>query len=208
MGVGICTSRRWVVFAARHYLVQAELYAGSVKDRCTKSHDYIFLLSKSDKYYFDSAAIKEPTVGFNNISPAGSVGTIRPNSQRRKGNAKTFRGGVYTGNKAFSNSQVQERDSHGNAENMTGLRNKRDVWQISTRGYKGAHFATFPEELARNCLLAGCRKGGIVLDPFAGSGTVAAVAVKYSRNYIAIEINDNYAEIIRQRIREVAKCLK
>ena len=174
----------------------------SVKDRCTKSHEYIFLLSKSDKYYFDNEAIKEPAVGFNNIPPAGSVGTIRPNSRRRKGNAKTFRGGVYTDNKAFNNSQGQERDSHGNMENVTGWRNKRDVWQISTRGYKGAHFATFPEELARNCLLAGCRKGGVVLDPFAGSGTVAAVAVKCGRNYIAIEINEKYVEIARKRIWE------
>ena len=75
--------------------------------------------------------------------------------------------------------------------------------EISTRGYKGAHFATFPEELAYNCLLAGCRPGGTALDPFAGSGTVAAVAVKCGRDYIAIEINEDYAELARERIQEV-----
>ena len=174
----------------------------SVKDRCTKSHEYIFLLSKSDKYYFDYEAIKEPAVGFNNIPPAGSKGTLTPNSRRRKGNSKTFRGGAYTNNKAFDNSGEIVRDSHGNADNTTGLRNRRDVWSVSTHGCKEAHFATFPEKLIEPCILAGCRIGGTVLDPFLGSGTTAVVSIKHDRKCIGIEINPNYAEMAKRRVRE------
>lgn len=173
----------------------------SVKDRCTKSHEYIFLLSKSDRYYFDNAAIKEPAVGFDKGLPAGSKGTLRPNSRRRKGNARTFRGGgVYTGGRAFFNDAESDRESHGNAENTTGLRNKRDVWSVSTQGYKGAHFATFPEKLIEPCVLAGCREGGTVLDPFIGAGTTAVVAKKHGRNYIGIELKEEYAQMAVSRI--------
>lgn len=175
----------------------------SVKDRCTKSHEYIFLLSKSDKYYFDYEAIKEPAVGFNNIPPAGSKGTLKPNSRRRKGNSKTFRGGAYINNQAFNNSDKIIRDSHGNTENKTGLRNKRDVWIMSTRGYKEAHFATFPEKLIEPCILAGCRESGTVLDPFLGSGTTAAVAAKCGRKYIGIELNPDYAKMAMKRLKEI-----
>lgn len=173
----------------------------SVKDRCTKSHEYIFLLSKSDKYYFDYEAIKEPAVGFNNIPPAGSKGTLTPNSRRHKGNSKTFRGGgAYTNNQTFDNSTDAKRESSGNTENTTGLRNKRDVWSVSTHGYKEAHFATFPEKLIEPCVLAGCPIGGMVLDPFLGSGTTAAVAVKNKRNCIGIEINPMYADMAERRL--------
>lgn len=176
----------------------------SVKDRCTKSHEYIFLLSKSDKYYFDYEAIKEPAVGFDNSPPAGSKGTATPNSRRRKGNAKTFRGGgVYVGGNAFENSTTVERDSKGNTENLTGLRNKRDVWFVSTHGYSDAHFATFPEKLIEPCILAGSKKGGIVLDPFVGSGTTAAVAIKNERKYIGIDINPDYTVIAKERILKI-----
>ena len=175
----------------------------SVKDRCTKSHEYIFLLSKSDKYYFDYEAIKEPAVGFNNIPPAGSKGTSRPNSRRRKGNSKTFRDGAYINNQAFNNSGDIIRDSRGNTENTTGLRNKRDVWCVSTQGCKEAHFATFLEKLVESCVLAGCRSGGTVLDPFIGSGTTAIVAKKNGRNCIGIELNSDYSNIALKRIKEV-----
>lgn len=176
----------------------------SVKDRCTKSHEYIFLLSKSDKYYFDHEAIKEPAVGFNNIPPAGSKGTLTPNSRRRKGNSKTFRGGgAYTNNQTFNNSTDAKRESSGNTENTTGLRNKRDVWSVSTRGYKEAHFATFPEKLIAPCVLAGCPIGGIVLDPFLGSGTTAVVAEKNKRNCIGIEINPIYADMTERRLEDI-----
>lgn len=164
----------------------------SVKDRCTKSHEYIFMLSKSETYYYDYEAIKEPCVGKDTSRPRGSKGTFTPNSGRRK--QDEYKINRYTGfNERYFNKPTPM------------LRNKRDVWKISTRGYKNAHFATFPEELARNCLLAGCRPGGTALDPFAGSGTVAAVAVKCGRDYIAIELNENYAEMTRKRIQEAAK---
>ena len=126
----------------------------SAKDRPTRAHEYIFLLSKSSRYYYDAEAVKEPAVGFYNAAPAGSAGTGKPNARRR-----------------------------GNS-----------------RPYKGAHFATYPEELVRPCILAGSRPGDTVLDPFAGSGTTGAVAAQEGRNFIGIEINPDYCEIIRQRL--------
>ncbi len=174
----------------------------SVKDRCTKSHEYIFLLSKSEKYYFDYEAIREPAMGFDNSLPAGSRGTLTPNSRRRKGNSRTFRGGVYTNNRTYENSADMARTSHGNTENVTGLRNKRDVWIVSTKGCKEAHFATFPEKLIEPCILAGCPTGGTVLDPFAGSGTTGVVANRHGRNFIGIELNPDYCGIMERRLEE------
>ncbi len=126
------------------------------------------------------------------------------NAGRRKGNARTFRGGgAYTNNTAFNNSASAERESHGNIENATGLRNKRDVWIVSTKGYKGAHFATFPEKLIEPCILAGCPKGGTVLDPFNGSGTTAAVAIKNGRKCIGIDINAAYIAMSEERVAKI-----
>lgn len=177
----------------------------SVKDRFTKSHEYIFLLTKQPKYYFDGETVKEPAVGFDNRPPAGSRGAKTPNVRRRKGNARTFRGsGAYTNGRTYDNSAEVERSSSGNVENTTGLRNRRDVWSVATQGYSKAHFATFPEKLIEPCILAGCRPGGVVLDPFLGSGTTAAVAVKNGREYIGIELNPEYAELAKERIKEVS----
>lgn len=154
----------------------------SVKDRCTKSREYIFLLSKSERYYFDAAAISEPVTS-------------------TKGNAKTFRGGgAYTGGRSHDNSAQVERESHGNRENQTGRRNKRDVWTVSTNGFRGAHFAVFPEKLIEPCVLAGCPEGGVVLDPFTGSGTTGVVAKRMGRNFIGCEINPSYAKMAEARI--------
>lgn len=173
----------------------------SVKDRCTKSHEYIFLFSKQAKYYFDYAAIKEPAVGFNNIPPAGSKGAFTPNSRLRKGNSRTFRGsGAYTKGQSFNNSAEITRESHGNNENITGLRNKRSVWRVATQGYREAHFATFPEKLIEPCVLAGSKEGGIVLDPFLGSGTTSVVAKKHNRGFIGIELNPEYVEMAKRRL--------
>lgn len=164
----------------------------SCKDRPTRAHEYIFLLSKSERYYYDAEAIKEPAVGF--------PGSQNPDA-RRRGNAKTFRGGnVYTHDRAKANSATVERESHGLALNESGKRNRRSVWTIATRPYKGAHFATFPEELVRPCILAGSRAGDTILDPFAGSGTTGEVAAQEGRDFIGIEINPNYCEMIRQRL--------
>lgn len=154
----------------------------SVRDRCTKSHEYIFLLSKSERYYFDAAAISEPVTS-------------------TKGNARTFRGGgAYTGGRAHDNSAQVERESHGNRENQTGRRNKRDVWTVSTNGFRGAHFAVFPEKLIEPCILAGSPLGGTVLDPFAGSGTTGVVAKRLRRDFIGCEINHDYAQMAADRI--------
>ena len=154
----------------------------SVMDRCTKSHEYIFLLSKSERYYFDAAAISEPVTS-------------------TKGNARTFRGGgAYTGGRSHDNSAQVERESHGNRENQTGRRNKRDVWTVSTNGFRGAHFAVFPEKLIEPCILAGSPLGGTVLDPFAGSGTTGVVAKRLGRDFIGCEINPDYAQMAADRI--------
>lgn len=157
----------------------------SVNDRCTKSHEYIFLLSKSERYYFDAAAISEPVTS-------------------AKGNARTFRGGgAYTGGRSHDNSAQVERESHGNSENKAGRRNKRSVWSVSTNGFRGAHFAVFPEKLIEPCILAGCPEGGVVLDPFAGSGTTGVVAKRMGRGFMGCEINPSYVEMAARRIAEV-----
>lgn len=154
----------------------------AVKDRCTKSHEYIFLLSKNKKYYFDNEAIKEPVVSI-------------------KGNNKTFRnGGVYTKKQSYFNSKKREAETHGNKPNESGKRNKRDVWTIPTYPYTEAHFAVFPPALIQPCILAGSREGDIILDPFFGSGTVAEVAALFNRNWIGIDINEEYAPLYKKRL--------
>ncbi len=155
----------------------------SVRDRCTKAHEYIFLLSKSERYYFNAAAIREP------------CGT--------KGNARTFRGGgVYTGGRSVQNSERAERESHGNTANSTGTRSKRSVWSIATGQFKAAHYATFPDRLVEPCILAGCQVGGTVLDPFTGSGTTGVVVKRLQRNFVGIEINPEYWRMAVERIAE------
>lgn len=177
----------------------------SVKDRPTRAHEYVFLLSKSARYFYNAEAVKEPAVGFYNAAPAGSKGTWKPNA-RRRGNSRTFRGGgAYTHDRAAENSASVERESHGLAPNETGKRNRRTVWTIATRPYKGAHFATFPEDLVRPCILAGSRPSDTVLDPFCGSGTTGAVAIQEGRDFIGIEINPEYSKMSEQRIREAAQ---
>ena len=165
----------------------------SCKDRPTRAHEYVFLFIKSGRYYYDAEAVKEPAVGF--------PGSQNPNA-RRRGNTRTFRGGnAYTHDQAKENGADIKRQSHGLVPNESGKRNRRSVWTIATRPYRGAHFATFPEELARPCILAGSRPGDTVLDPFMGSGTTGAVATQEGRDFIGIEINPEYIEMSKQRIR-------
>lgn len=170
----------------------------AVKDRTTKSHEYMFLLSKNKNYYYDNESIKEPCVNGDPNPPRGSAGTIgNLNLGRRlKGNAKTFRGGgVYTQKRSFNNSADIERESHGNKPNELGLRNKRSVWSVATDKCSAAHFATFPPKLIEPCILAGSPKGGIVLDIFMGSGTTAMKALELQRDFIGFEINPEYIKM-------------
>jgi len=170
----------------------------SVEDRLVRAHEYIFLLAKQPKYYFDYKAIMEDCVNGDPEAPRGSKGTARPN----KGLRKTFRGGgAYTGRQSFDNSAQAGNETHGNKPNPLMKRRKRDVWDISTVGYREAHFATFPPKLVKPCILAGCPWGGVILDPFGGAGTTALVANQNGRNAMLIELNPEYAEIARRRLK-------
>lgn len=150
----------------------------SVTDRCTKAHEYIFLLSKSPHYFYDSEAIKEPTV-----YPIGS------RADKKRGDFK----GKYHAHEEFKHISDSFRA-------IRNTRNKRDVWSVSTKPFRGAHFATFPKELIEPCILAGCPVGGIVLDCFFGSGTVGEVAVENSRDFIGIDVNKKYCEMATKRV--------
>ena len=154
----------------------------SVKDRCTKSHEYLFMLSKSPNYYYDYKIMQEPSVTL-------------------KDKAKTY-DGRYGGKKYTDYPDEFSRTKSENLYNYTGFRNKRSVWTVSVKPFKGAHFATFPPDLIRPCVLAGSRIGGTVLDPFLGSGTSAIVALEERRGYIGIELNAKYVELAKKRIKE------
>lgn len=154
----------------------------AVTDRPTRAHEYIFLLTKEPRYYYDADAIAEPC--------------------GKKGNARSFRGGgAYTGHASFDNDAEHDRDTHGNTENELGTRNKRDVWSVATAQFKEAHYATFPPELIRPCILAGCPAGGMVIDPFFGSGTTGEVALQEERDFTGIELNPEYIAIAERRIK-------
>ena len=152
----------------------------SVTDRCTKSHEYIFLLSKSPRYYFDNEAIKEDSVYFGKDSRSGE-GNIRYEGKRTENNTSL-------GQQSFVT--INEK------------KNKRSVWTVTTKPFKGAHFATFPHDLITPCIKAGCPDGGIVLDPFNGSGTTGQVAMELGFNYYGIELNPEYIEVTKQRYKK------
>ena len=154
-----------------------------VKDRCTKAHEYIFLLSKNKKYYYDYEAIKEPS----KFQYKGRYGPVKPSSVGKK-------------NKELLGFEIRD-----GLKNMTGsypTKNKRSVWTVTTKPFKGAHFATFPMDLIEPCVLAGCPEGGVVLDPFAGSGTVGLVANQNNRDSILIELNSDYNKLIEERFNQ------
>ena len=145
----------------------------SVQDRCTKSHEYIFLLTKSPKYFYDADAIREKTLAQDNLN-------------RDRDNTK------------LNNTPVRTRMA-GLKTNDYESRNKRSVWSITTKPYKEAHFATFPPDLPELCIKAGSPKDGVVLDPFFGSGTTGWVAQRLGRKWIGIELNPEYIEIADKR---------
>jgi DNA modification methylase len=144
----------------------------SVKDRCTKAHEYIFLMSKNKNYYYDNEAIKEP---------AKDWGT------RDRSNGKYHNPGTGL-------------SPHSGLTKSYDKRNKRSVWSVNKKPYKGAHFATYPRELIVPCILAGSQRGDLVLDPFMGSGTTAMVAKELGRNYIGCELHEDYSNLIDKRL--------
>ena len=156
-----------------------------VRDRCTKAHEYIFLLSKSGRYFFDREAMKEPVSASTVARLAQDVGNQR--------------GGDRVPGKTNG-----PMEAVGNGE----TRNRRSVWTVATRPYKGAHFATFPPALIEPCILAGSRPGDIVLDPFMGSGTTAAVALQHGRRYLGCELNPDYGPLQDERIKDALNSIK
>lgn len=149
----------------------------SVQDRCTKAHEYIFLMSKSKKYYYDADSIKEDAIGERGGAPLKAT-----NPEYRQGDSKSVNGGL------------------SNGWQPSEFRNKRSVWTVNPKPYSGAHFAVFPTELIEPCILAGAPVGGIVLDPFMGSGTTAQVAQDLGRQYIGCELNPEYGKLQKKRI--------
>ena len=160
----------------------------SVKDRCVRCYEHIFLFSKSKKYFFDYKAISEP------IAPA--------TAERLK---RGMKGGNKYGKPVPGQPQPQSINrlrEHGEIKDadINPLRNKRDVWKINTVPFKGGHYAAYPPKLVETCLLAGCPEGGIVLDPFMGSGTTGMVASQMGRHFVGVELNPEYTELAYKRI--------
>ena len=154
----------------------------SVRDRCTKAHEYLFLLSKSERYYFDAVAIAEKAKYSNIVGMDGSG--FKP--------PQDFNGKHSGGSETLpSRKAVAGEDD--------GMRNRRSVWTVPTQPYSGAHFATFPPALIEPCILAGSRPGDIVLDPFFGSGTTGQVAGNLGRQWIGCEINPDYEPLQLER---------
>jgi DNA modification methylase len=182
----------------------------SVLDRCTKSHEYIFLLTKSQRYYFDSVAIKEQAIGGqhpsamqfgregasgNHILPGQSAAQHRPRAAGNKSHKYVTE---------YEESDSEEHRTKAGlmkvAEVEWDTRNKRSVWTVATKPFSEAHFATFPPDLITPCIKAGCPAGGVVLDPFMGAGTTALVARGLGRNYIGFELNPEYIAIAERRL--------
>ena len=151
----------------------------SVRDRPTSCHEKIWLITKNKKYYYDADAIKEPLA-------VSSMPRLNQDIKNQKGSARANAG----------------RKTNGNLKAVGNLekRNKRNVWTVTTKPFKDAHFATFPKDLIEPCIKVGCPENGVVLDPFAGSGTTGLVANNLGRNAILIELNSNYISIINKRL--------
>jgi len=147
----------------------------SMKDRCTKNHEYIFLLTKKPKYYFDNEAIKEPV--------------------KEDWGTRDRSDGKY-------HNEGSGLSPHSGLEKSYDMANKRSVWTVTTKPFKGAHFAVYPPELIEPCIIAGSKVGDIVLDPFMGSGTTAAVAQRLNRSYLGCELNEDYKVLQKERLKQ------
>ena len=153
----------------------------NIKDRCTKAHEYIFLLSKRPKYFFDNEVIKEDCVG---------------KDERKWADSYEKAGSIKQGE---TNANIKRTKRYSKDDSFK--RNKRSVWTVTTKPFKGAHFATFPMDLIEPCVLAGCPVGGTVLDPFAGSGTTGIVAASNDRDAILLELNEDYTKLAVDRMK-------
>ncbi len=177
----------------------------SVRDRCTKSHEYIFLLTKSQRYYYDHDAIREPHTG-----EAAKAVAIGYKEVGQRGVNSSVRRGLTDGQAT----QFSKKGHSGyfGADGKCLLnplgKNKRSVWSVPTQSVKGAHFATFPPALIEPCILAGCPAGGTVLDIFGGSGTTAGVAVAHDRDAIICELNPEYGQLMPDRVTSIVKSIQ
>lgn len=180
----------------------------SVTDRPTKSHEYVFLLTKAERYHYDAEAIKEPAVATHPSAMDGGPQRLRDGSNANNGRhyRKSDAAGLNGRNVQATNSEADRRDQIGGSFNNNPRfrpdngRNKRSVWTIPTSPFPDAHFATFPPELPELCIKAGCPKGGTVLDPFSGAGTTALVADRLQRDAIGIELNPEYSALSSRRL--------
>jgi site-specific DNA-methyltransferase (cytosine-N4-specific) len=203
----------------------------SVTDRCTKSHEYIFLLSKSERYFYDAESIKEESITNDPRRPYGSKGAWdmdgRPDEQKHGGEPRSYKGSKFhtgkTGDHQLGRAQkvrapvnMKRGEFNGKTNAMPGreafrafteTRNRRSVWTVATVPYGGAHFATFPPALIEPCILAGSRPGDTVLDPFFGSGTTGQVAQALGRQWIGCEIQTEYENLQRRRTAQTGMVL-
>lgn len=177
----------------------------SVTDRCTKAHEYLFLLTKSQRYYYDAEAIKEPVNGTanprgNGVNPKARYKTPDgwDTSKGEGGHGSFHKNGREKGMVKAPRSKQNESFSAA-VSGLLDTRNKRSVWTVGTEGFAAAHFATYPPNLIRPCIRAGSRPGDVVLDPFGGSGTTGQVALEEGRRAVLIELNPEYAALCRKR---------
>lgn len=186
----------------------------SVTDRPTKAHEYLFLLSKSPRYFYDAPAIAEDAKDWSRGGPGSGI----ENTAERYGAGNGGNGGLsklaerYRGTQGASaargvNGQPDRDNPGGGVGQGIEKRNKRSVWTVTTMPYPGAHFATFPPKLIEPCILAGSREGDTVLDPFSGAGTTGMVALRHGRAFVGIELNPEYAQMARDRILDDAPLL-
>jgi len=181
----------------------------SVRDRPTSCHEKIWLITKNKKYYYDHESIKEPITDTTAIrllqkNIENQKGSLRGNGgMKSNGNMKAMGRKKFDKNMGGSGTSFVDHSGYKKADGtymINPTRNKRNVWTITTKPFRGAHFATFPKDLIEPCIKAGCPEGGVVLDPFGGSGTTGIVASLNNRNAILIELNQNYIDIANKRI--------
>ncbi|ANA34994.1 DNA-methyltransferase [Ralstonia mannitolilytica] len=184
----------------------------SVRDRCTKAHEYLFLMAKSDRYYFDQDSIRTPFSPETKAQSFESMDFKQRDTYRSTGNVRPAKGQA-----AYESGDERHRTKAGllayaektRADGMSsGGANRRSVWTVPTTPYPGAHFATFPEALVEPCILAGSRPGDIVFDPFMGSGTVASVAQRLGRRWLGAELNPEYIALQADRTRQLGLVLE